>query len=94
MVTGVCGTAARDDNYVGFEVLTAVAKKSSVFWDMTPCSPLKINPETLKSTLRMEATRFSETLVDFQRTTRFCIPKEKIFRDSIFYPVDWPICCI
>jgi hypothetical protein len=25
---------------VGFEVLTAVAMKSSVFWDITLCSPL------------------------------------------------------
>jgi hypothetical protein len=25
---------------VGFEVLTAVVKKSSIFWDITPCSPL------------------------------------------------------
>jgi hypothetical protein len=29
--------------FVGFEVLTAVVMKSSVFWDITPCSPLKVN---------------------------------------------------
>jgi hypothetical protein len=29
---------------VGFEVLTAVVMKSSIFWDITPCSPLKVNP--------------------------------------------------
>jgi hypothetical protein len=29
-------------NYVGFEVLTAVVMKNSVFWDITPCSPLKV----------------------------------------------------
>jgi hypothetical protein len=28
---------------VGSEVLTAVAMRSSVFWDMKPCSPLKVN---------------------------------------------------
>jgi hypothetical protein len=28
---------------VGFEVLTAVVMKSSIFWDITPCSPLKVN---------------------------------------------------
>jgi hypothetical protein len=28
---------------VGFEVLTAVVMKSTVFWDITPCSPLKVN---------------------------------------------------
>jgi hypothetical protein len=30
-------------NYVGFEVLTAVFMKSTIFWDITPCSPLKDN---------------------------------------------------
>jgi hypothetical protein len=28
---------------VGFEVLTAMAKKSSISWDIMPCSPLKAN---------------------------------------------------
>jgi hypothetical protein len=27
---------------VKFEVLTAVVMKSSIFWDISPCSPLKI----------------------------------------------------
>jgi hypothetical protein len=29
--------------YVGMEVLTEVAMKSTLFWDITPCSPLKVN---------------------------------------------------
>jgi hypothetical protein len=29
--------------YVGFEVLTEVVMKTSIFWDITPCSPLKDN---------------------------------------------------
>jgi hypothetical protein len=29
--------------YVGFEVLTAVVMKSTVFWDITPCSPLSVS---------------------------------------------------
>jgi dolichol kinase len=29
--------------FVGFEVLTAVVMKSAIFWDITPCSPLKVN---------------------------------------------------
>jgi hypothetical protein len=28
-------------HFVGSEILTAVVMKSSVFWDITPCSPLK-----------------------------------------------------
>jgi hypothetical protein len=30
-------------NFVGFEVLMAVVTKSSIFWDITQCSPLKLN---------------------------------------------------
>jgi hypothetical protein len=29
--------------YVRFEDSTAVVMKSSIFWDITPCSPLKVN---------------------------------------------------
>jgi hypothetical protein len=28
---------------VGFEVLTAVVMKSIIFWDVMPCSPLKVS---------------------------------------------------
>jgi hypothetical protein len=30
-------------NYVQLEVLTAVVQKSSIFWNITPCSPQKFN---------------------------------------------------
>jgi hypothetical protein len=29
--------------HVGFEVLAAVGMKNSAFWDITPCTPLKVN---------------------------------------------------
>jgi hypothetical protein len=29
--------------YLGFEVFTEVVMKSSIFWDITSCSPLKVN---------------------------------------------------
>jgi hypothetical protein len=28
--------------YVGYEVLTVVVMDSTVLWDITPCSPLKV----------------------------------------------------
>jgi hypothetical protein len=28
--------------YAGFEILTAVVMRSSIFWDITPCNALKI----------------------------------------------------
>jgi hypothetical protein len=30
-------------NYVGFKVLTAVVMKNYIFWNITPCSPVKVN---------------------------------------------------
>jgi hypothetical protein len=32
--------------FIGFEVFTAVIMKSSVLWDIMPCSPLKAKQET------------------------------------------------
>jgi hypothetical protein len=29
--------------FAGFEVLTAVVMNSTIFWDITPCSPLRVN---------------------------------------------------
>jgi hypothetical protein len=64
----------RINNLVGFEVLTAVVMKSSIFWDIMPSSK---SPSAFKlvsclvysSALRMEATcSSSETSVDFRRT--------------------------
>jgi hypothetical protein len=58
-----------------------------IVWDIMPCSPLKINrcfgeagimlASFLKysSSLKMEAICFSETSVNFQRTTRRIIPE-------------------
>jgi hypothetical protein len=57
---------------VGFEVLTAVVMKSTIFWDITPCDPLKVDGRfTGKYRLhpqgpRIEAICSSETSVDSQ----------------------------
>jgi hypothetical protein len=42
---------------VEFEVLTAVVVRGSVFWDMTPCTPLKVN-RRFGGTCRLLATCF------------------------------------
>jgi hypothetical protein len=70
--------------YVGFEVLTAVVMESTIFWDMTPCSPLSANRPTFMlvsgsayfSTLKMEAISSSETSFDSQLTIRSYIPED------------------
>jgi hypothetical protein len=33
----------RQGERIGFEVLTAAVMKSTIFWDITPCSSLKVN---------------------------------------------------
>jgi hypothetical protein len=40
---GIMQRSRLKKGYVGFEVLTAVIVKSTIFWDITPCTPLKIN---------------------------------------------------
>jgi hypothetical protein len=65
-----------------FAILTAVVRKSSIFWDITPCSPLKFNRRSrgtyhfhlqggriswARNRREIRATCFSETSVDFQR---------------------------
>jgi hypothetical protein len=52
--------------YEGFEVLTAVVMKSSIFWDITPYIPLKstdISEEHFVSILRIEEGSKKETSV-------------------------------
>jgi hypothetical protein len=77
---------------VGFEVFTAVVMKRSVFWGITPCSPLKVKEALLStcfhatfllgysSTLKIEAICWSETFSDFQRTTWRYIPEDRSFQ--------------
>jgi hypothetical protein len=44
-----------EDYYVGFEVLTAVIMKSTIFWDITLCSPLSVNRRFGGNILRSSA---------------------------------------
>jgi hypothetical protein len=59
---------------VGFEFLTAVVMKCSVFWDIifTPVSCFAYS-----STLKMEATSCPETSVEFKRTTRRHVSEDR-----------------
>jgi hypothetical protein len=48
----------------GFEVLTAVIMKSPIFWDITPCMPLKVNrlsEEYVTSIFKIEGKAMPET---------------------------------
>jgi hypothetical protein len=54
--------------------MTPVVMKVSVFWDITPCSPLKFIRH-FGGILKVEPTYSSETSVEFQRTTKPYIPE-------------------
>jgi hypothetical protein len=85
---------------VRFEVLTAVAMKSSIFWDISLCSPLNVNRRFggtcrfhlqgnqhkagSKQSLQTCSTCSSETSADFQRNTRRDIPVDRT-RHSTWY---------
>jgi hypothetical protein len=78
---------------VGFEVLTAVVMKSTI-WDITPCSPLSVNlflhwflAQLTFSILKMEAICSSEKSVDTQRTTRHYIPEDSTLLKLILFTI-------
>jgi hypothetical protein len=78
---------AWNNSRTGFEVLTAVVMKSTIFWDITPCSPLKVN-RRLGGTYRLhlQGRKISrarnqresrwQAEVNFQRTTRRYIAED------------------
>jgi hypothetical protein len=75
-------------------VLTAVVAKSTIFWDITPYNPLKVNRRfgcllptlcsfsclAYSSILKMEAYCSKEMSVDFQRITQRYIPVDRNFQ--------------
>jgi hypothetical protein len=74
--------------FAGFEVLTAVVMKGSVFWDKTPCSPLKVKRRFGgKCRLHLQGRRISQPrrqyeagTKHFQRTTRNYIPEDRTLK--------------
>jgi hypothetical protein len=51
---------------VGFEVLTPMVMKSSVVWDITPCSPVKVNERSAGTwRLHLQGPRISQVRREF-----------------------------
>jgi hypothetical protein len=84
---------------VGFEVFMAATMKNAVFWDVAPCGfiinrrfggtfrlqhPSNILLRVIFSTLKMEATRSSETSVYIKPTQRH-FPEECIIHILFFF---------
>jgi hypothetical protein len=63
------------DNFVTFQVLTAVIMKIRDFWDVAPYRAIA---------LKMEAVRTSETSVNSKETTRRYIPEGSNLHSDIF----------
>jgi hypothetical protein len=53
-------------------------------WKLTTSVP-EVSCLAYSSTVKMEATSFSETSVDFQRITRQCIPEDKTLQIVISF---------
>jgi hypothetical protein len=69
--------------YVGFEVLTAVAMESSVFWGMTPC-PMEVSRRFGgKFRLHLEGLRLSQAINKHERGSKQsaftgrCVPESR-----------------
>jgi hypothetical protein len=75
----ICRISKIESTYIGFEDLTSVVMKSSVFSHVTPYNMVPSSFWFLPYfyTLMMEVTFLSETLIDFQRTTRVVSQKTK-----------------
>jgi uncharacterized protein YjiK len=59
--------------HVGFEVLTAVVMKSTIFWDIKPCSPLKVNRFFGgKYRLHLQGRRISEARYQHEAGSATC----------------------
>jgi hypothetical protein len=69
----------KSDRHVRFEVLTAVVVKSSIFWDITPCSPLSVN-RRFGGTCRLHHLDNKQTSVGFGVLTAL-VMKRTIFWD-------------
>jgi hypothetical protein len=57
--------------------------KSYIFWDITKCSPLKVNGR-IGGTCRPNLPRSSESFVDFQRIIRRYVPEDRTPHNHCF----------
>jgi hypothetical protein len=71
--------------------------KSSIFWDITACSPLKVNRRfclppsftlvscSAHSTLKIEVICSSETSIDLQQTIRRFVPEDSTLQETYLF---------
>jgi hypothetical protein len=79
-------------SYVGSEVLTAPVMKSSVFWDITQCSPklrsvwhrifTLVSCSAYSLTQKMEATCSPKYRLTVNGLEQGCIPEDRTFQNT------------
>jgi hypothetical protein len=79
-------------NDVGFEVLTAVVMKSPIFWDITPCTLLKVNRRfggTYRRHLRGQRVSQANKQAGSKLASRACyLPHAGFLLGLLFDPED------
>jgi hypothetical protein len=64
--------------HVGFEALTAVVLKSTIFWDITPCRPLKVNRHFGGTYSHLLSRWYLARLIWPWRWRRYAPPKRRL----------------
>jgi hypothetical protein len=81
---------------VRFQVITAASMKFRVFWDVAPCSHAEVYGRFRGAyciiRVMMELVRTSETSVNFNVTTRRCIPEDTKLREIGGLKMNWKEC--
>jgi hypothetical protein len=72
---------------VGFEVLAAVVMNSTIFWDITPCSPLKFN-RRFGETYRLHLQCRKMSRARNQRESRWQAENSAGFFLSLFFDTE------
>jgi hypothetical protein len=59
----------------GFEVFTAMVMKTSIFWDIMPCSPVKVNRLFEGKNLHLQGLRINQVRNQQEVNSKLCTLK-------------------
>jgi hypothetical protein len=70
--------------HVGFEVLTPVVMRSTIYWDVTPCGPLKVSREPMETEVHPFLSGFLYRVSQEERSIFWevivsAIPSKKVY---------------
>jgi hypothetical protein len=79
--------------YVGFDIFTDLVMKRTIFWDVTPCSPLSVNRRfggTYRFHLQGRKNKFGKKPACTQRQAEWSIPPKRRLTFNGLYGVIFP----